>query len=57
MYQDFNHEAQELSAFANSKGTFTISLKNGQVIHYTPIDEQEFRQWLLNSAIREVNFN
>ena len=50
----FPYQPSELSAFAVTYGIFVISLKNGSIIHYTPEDEGQFYNWLLNINVREV---
>lgn len=55
MNKEFTFEASELSAFANTFGTFIISLKNGNIVHYTPEDEAAFYEWLQASNVREVD--
>lgn len=52
---DFPYPATELSAFAETFGTFIISLKNGQIIHHDPNDEESFRKWLLENEVRYLS--
>jgi hypothetical protein len=49
---NFPYAPEELSAFAVTFGTFIISLKNGQIIHHDPADEEAFKQWLLEHEVR-----
>ncbi len=53
--QEFNYTPEELSAFAETFGTFVISLKNGEVVEHEPKDEEGFRRWLADHNIRNVN--
>ena len=53
---DFPYAADELSAFTYSINTFIISLKNKQVVKYTSSDPAEFRTWLEENKVRNVNY-
>lgn len=53
-YKGFPYLATELSAFAISCGIFVISLKNGNIIQFTPADEDHFYNWLVSIRVREV---
>ncbi len=52
---DFPYMVEELSAFAVTFGTFIISLKNGQIVHHDPKDEENFRQWLIENNVRYLS--
>ena len=54
---DFPYKAEELSAFANTFGTFVISLKNGQVVKHEPKDEGGFYKWLTKHKVRDISLN
>lgn len=53
-YPALDVTASELSAFAFTTGFFTISLKNGQIINFTPDDMDDFYNWLLAHNIRDA---
>lgn len=53
--QDFKHTPEELSAFAETFGTFVISLKNGTVVEHEPKDLEAFRAWLAENNVRNIN--
>lgn len=46
--------APELSAFAVTFDVFTLSLKNGKLIHFTPDDAGNFYHWLTSHNIRDI---
>lgn len=53
-YPALDFSASELSAFAFTTSFFTISLKNGQIINFTPDDTDDFYKWLLAHNIRDI---
>lgn len=53
-YPGFSHVATELSAFSFSIDTFTISLKNGEIIHFIAHDVQHFKAWLSKHGVRDI---
>ncbi len=53
-YPSFEFSASELSAFGISIDVFTISLKDGKLIHFTPDDRQAFRDWLMANGVRDI---
>lgn len=46
-YPEFAYPASELSKFLAAADFFTIVLKHGSFIHFTPDDANSFRHWLL----------
>jgi hypothetical protein len=56
-YPDFNHAANELSAYTMSVGIFIISLKNAAIIHFEPNDATAFEQWLVKCHVRDIRKN
>ncbi len=52
---DFPYNVEDLSAFAVTFGTFIISLKNGEIVHHDPKDEERFRQWLIENNVRYLS--
>ena len=56
-YPQFAYTANELSAFIFSVDTFTILLKEGGIVNYTPDNAETFRQWLQENNIRDIKRN
>ncbi len=56
-YPDFEYTAAELSAYTVSIDVFIISLKNQQLIHFTPKDADAFEKWLVKHHIRDIRKN
>lgn len=55
MYFDgFEHRADELRKFLCTAGIFSISLKSGKIVHYTPEDIDAFRLWLAAHNIEDM---
>lgn len=56
-YPGLPHKASELSAYSSSSVVeiFVLSLKNQQIIQFTPDDPKRFRAWLDANNIRDVN--
>lgn len=53
-YPALQYPASDLSAFAVCIDMFIISLKNGEIIHFTPDNIQEFYDWLIAHSVRDV---
>jgi len=53
-YPGFNYKADELRKFLACTDIFTILLKNGDIIHYTPKDRYAFHQWLTHNNIENI---
>lgn len=53
-YPGFDYKGNELSAFTFAVDTFTISLKNGNIINYKPDNAEKFRQWLTKNNVRNI---
>lgn len=53
-YPALQFPASELSAFAVTMDIFTISLKNGKLIHFKPDDMQTFYDWLIAHGVRDI---
>ncbi len=53
-YPGFEYSAKELSKFLSASDFFTIMLTSGEIIHYTPLDENSFRQWLLQHNVKDL---
>jgi hypothetical protein len=55
-YPGFDYEASQISKFMPSTRFFTIMLKTGEIVHYTPDDIKAFRQWLYAHNIENIKF-
>jgi len=53
-YPALKFPASELSAFVATIDFFIISLKNGDVIHFTPDNVDNFYHWLMVHNIRDI---
>ena len=53
-YPGFEHPASDLSKFLAASDFFTIMLKDGGIIHFTPDDAKSFRHWLLLNKIIDM---
>lgn len=53
-YPDFKYSAGELSKFLAATEFFTIMLKNGDIVHFTPKNVNEFRKWLLENKVQDI---
>lgn len=53
-YPDFDYTAGQLSKFLAASDFFTIMLKNGDIIHFTPKDVPAFKQWLEKNKIANI---
>ncbi|ADQ15949.1 hypothetical protein Lbys_0154 [Leadbetterella byssophila DSM 17132] len=53
-YPTLQFPASELSAFSVATNFFSISLKNGEVIHFTPDDMEAFYNWLIKQGVRDI---
>lgn len=53
-YPDFEYTAGELAKFLAASDFFTIMLKNGDIIHFTPKDVGAFQKWLDKNNIPNV---
>lgn len=45
-FPDFDYTAVQLSKFLAATDFFTIMLKDGDIIHFTPKDVAAFQKWL-----------
>lgn len=53
-YPGFEYSADQLYKFLAVLDFFTIMLQDGRIIHFTPEDENSFRQWLLLNKIKDM---
>lgn len=56
-YPEFEYSAEELSAYTFSIGTFIISLKNGKVTNFSPVDVEGFNKWLTKHRVRNISID
>jgi|GEM_PF-1685992 len=54
-YPGLPYHAGQLSAYSASNDHFTISVKGGEVVNYTPEDVVKFQDWLMKNNIRDIN--
>lgn len=53
-YPDFNYTAGQLAKFLAASDFFTIMLKDGDIIHFTPKDVAAFQKWLEQNNIPSI---
>jgi hypothetical protein len=53
-YPGFDYPASDLFKFLAASNFFTIMLKEGRIIHFTPDDANSFRHWLLLNEIIDI---
>ena len=53
-YPNFDYTAEQLSKFLAASDFFTIMLKNGDIIHFTPKDVPAFTKWLEKNKIANI---
>ncbi len=54
-YAGFSHDARELSAYGKILDFFTISLRNGSIVHHHPEDAEAFEAWLRHHGVRDIS--
>ncbi len=54
-YPGFNHIAGNISAFLLCIDIFIILLKDDSIIQFVADNKEQFRHWLLENNVREVN--
>lgn len=52
---EFPYNPDQLSAYAETFGTYVISLKDGTVVKHDPKDVDGFEKWLQQHNIRNIN--
>ena len=53
-FEGFEYKAEEIHKYIYTVGVFTISLRNGKIIHHDPKDSEAFKQWLDNNNIIDL---
>lgn len=53
-YIGFPYPATDLSKFIAAGNIFTIMLKAGDIIHFTPDDTLKFKKWLNENGITDI---
>ncbi|MBN8833653.1 MAG: hypothetical protein BGO53_09555 [Sphingobacteriales bacterium 39-19] len=53
-YPEFQYPAGQLSKFLAASDFFTIMLKNGDIVHFTPKDMPAFKKWLEQNNIANI---
>lgn len=54
-YPDLKYPASQLSAYSLSRDLFVISLVTEEIIRFQPDDIQQFKLWLDEFEIRDIN--
>jgi len=54
-YEGFEYPAAQLSAFLLSIDEFIVSLKNGEIVRFSPASIEGFKQWLLINNVRDIS--
>ncbi|MBO9595769.1 MAG: hypothetical protein J7599_22900 [Niabella sp.] len=55
LFPEFEYGHAQLNKFVESSGFFTILLKSGEIIHFSPERPEEFREWLNIHKISAFN--
>lgn len=53
-YPGFDYAASDVIKFLAVIDFFTMMLKDGRIIHYTPDDTDAFKKWLLSHKIKDM---
>ncbi|WON95177.1 MULTISPECIES: hypothetical protein [Sphingobacterium] len=53
-FRQLGHHSNEIVKFAAASGIFSLLLKCGKVIHFTPQDPEHFRSWLIEKNIEDI---
>ena len=56
-YPGFEYNANELCKFLAASDLFTILLKNGEIIHFTAVDETAFAKWLQENNVKNIKID
>ncbi|WP_018629141.1 hypothetical protein [Niabella aurantiaca] len=53
-YPEFEHKPAALTKYIEATGIFTIMLKTGAIVHFSPCDTDGFRSWLTEHNIPDI---
>ena len=53
-FPGFEYSASEVVKFKASSDFFTILLKDGEIIHFSPQTYALFKQWLIDNNAKEI---
>ena len=53
-YPGFSYEPDELVKFIATSEIVSLILKSGEIIHYSPVDNESFIKWLRDNNIADV---
>jgi hypothetical protein len=53
-FSQLGYHSNEIVKFAAASGIFSLLLKCGEVIHFTPQDPEHFRAWLIEKNIEDI---
>ena len=53
-YPGFEHPPEALIKYVEAAGIFTISLKSGTIVSFTPDAKDDFRNWLQSHKIPDI---
>ena len=53
-FPGFEYSALELLKYITTVKDFTLMLKSGEIIKFTPIDECSFERWLIENNVQNI---
>ncbi|HEY0667299.1 MAG TPA: hypothetical protein VGD22_03925 [Sphingobacteriaceae bacterium] len=53
-FSGFDFEIDQISKFLSVLDFFTIMLKDGRIVHFTPSCVDSFRNWLVDNNITDI---
>jgi hypothetical protein len=53
-YPEFGYAPNEINKYIEALGLFSILLKNGNIVHFTPQNREDFRMWLTRHNIKDI---
>ncbi|RZJ83289.1 MAG: hypothetical protein EOO20_23070 [Chryseobacterium sp.] len=54
-YPDLKYPVADLAAYSLATGMFVISLKTDEIIKFEPTDAENFKEWLQQYNVRNVD--
>jgi len=54
LFPEFEYGHTQLNKFVEAAGYFTILLKSGEIIHFSPEHPEEFREWLHIHKVADI---